>query len=116
MLRPLLDLCLNYESRPRFVLLVELRVPAGEGYAASVDEHVLDLSPYLERVTVSHNQVRSTSQGSDHRHSAAWGEPDVYQSCVFLEPGFENRHAGTRHGRVAFALGRMRWRTLRNGS
>src|SRR6266404_8408461 len=43
--------------RTGLVLLVELRVPAGEGYVASVDEHVLDLSPYLERVTVSHNQV-----------------------------------------------------------
>ena len=43
--------------RTRLVLLVELRVPAGERYVASVDEHVLDLSPYLERVTVSDNQV-----------------------------------------------------------
>jgi hypothetical protein len=48
---------LTVDSRARLVLFVELRVSAGKRYIAPVDEHVLYLSPYLERVAIGHYQV-----------------------------------------------------------
>lgn len=44
--------CLLPSLRTGLILLVEFRVSTGERYIASVDEYVLDLCPYLKRVTI----------------------------------------------------------------
>ena len=59
LLQKRMNLCQRFVSAlgTRLVLLVELSVTTGKWYVVSVDEHVLYLSPYLERIAVSHKKI-----------------------------------------------------------
>ena len=46
-----------FDSGTRFVLFVKLGMTASEWYVVSVDEHVLNLSPYFKWIAISNNEI-----------------------------------------------------------